>query len=217
MQYYAYTLLYASKYKDYIVIPKLYKISLEKKLDTNNTDKINCISIYMQNINKYEISTKIIKNNIIKDIDNTFFDKWNPIINGVFGYFEENNLAHYDTAYKNVFFINENGKSSIDDIKLAIIDFGESIMPHTEKNIRTPEDSGYCKIDITLEDFKKWINGKKIDDCLGTNNITFWGGKQKRTLKKSNKRKIKKRTLKRSNKRKTKKSYPSRKNKTSKI
>lgn len=215
MQYYAYTLLYASEYKDFIVIPKLYKISLEKKLDTNNMDKINCISIYMQNINKYEISNTIIKNKIIENIDNTF-NKWNPRINGVFGYFEKNNLAHYDTAYKNVFFINEKGKTSIDDIKLAIIDFGESIMPHTEKNIRIPEDSGYCKINITLEDFKKWMNGKKINDCLG-NISPYWGGKQKRTLKRSNNIKIKKRTLKRFNKRKTKKYHLSQKIKHLKI
>jgi thiamine kinase-like enzyme len=77
------------------------------------------------------------------------FNKWNGITTQMFQYFKDHNLAHLDTNPNNVFFTT--------DGKLAIIDFGESILPDTEVNLRQAKPTGYLKTGNTMAEYNEWL------------------------------------------------------------
>ena len=167
MQYYAYDLLKKSSYTSHVTIPKIYKVAYETPADSLG----KCIVIYMQYLPKYELNEA--------QITPAFFRKWGPIIKGVFGYFLENNLAHFDTSPSNVYFTNQTPDGKL---KLCIIDFGESIMPQTEGSLvsRRAQYTGILKKQ-TFEEFKTWIDKKQMLDVLKHTSNDLWGGIKRKT------------------------------------
>lgn len=118
----------------------------------------------MENLHFFNLD----KSNITED----FFNKWNPQINSVFSYLLANNVKHNDTAYRNLYFTGSN----INNLQLAIIDFGEATFPDTEtSNLygREEQSTGYIK-NGDFYDFKDWIDGR------GNMFSEHWGGKLRR-------------------------------------
>lgn len=139
-----------------VVIPEIYKIELDTQ------DGIDCMKIYME---KIETQPKIPMQK------EKSFKKWNGIIMQIFQYFREHNLAHLDTNPNNVFHTT--------DKKLAIIDFGESILPDTEINLRQAKPTGYLKTGNTIDTYNEWLNGRKTKDNgieIFHDHEDYWGG-----------------------------------------
>jgi hypothetical protein len=145
-----------------VVIPEIYKIEL--LVQDDGTD---CINIHMEKIEeKKPKSTMRLEPK---------FNKWNGITTQIFQYFRDHNLAHLDTNPNNVFFTT--------DGKLAIIDFGESILPDTEVNLRQAKPTGYLKTGNTMAGYNEWLQGRKtgVDGIEGFHDHDdYWGGEAKR-------------------------------------
>lgn len=148
-----------------VVIPEIYKIEL--LVQDDGTD---CINIHMEKIEeKKPKATMRLEPK---------FNKWNGIITQMFQYFRDHNLAHLDTNSNNVFFTT--------DGKLAIIDFGESILPDTEVNLRQAKPTGYLKTGNTMAGYNEWLQGRKtgVDGIEGFHDPDdYWGGGRSKTRK----------------------------------
>jgi hypothetical protein len=154
-----------------VVIPELYKIEM---LEDNGVD---CINIHME---KLEVKPKATMR-----LEPTF-NKWNGIITQMFQYFRDHNLAHLDTNPNNVF-LTTNGK-------LAIIDFGESILPDTEVNLRQAKPTGYLKTGNTMTGYNEWLQGRKtgFDGIEGFHDPDdYWGGSKEKGVNTTRKQRIK--------------------------
>ena len=153
-----------------VVIPEIYKVELEPQ------DGIDCMKIYMEKI-ETQPKTPMQKEKSFK--------KWDGITTQIFQYFREHNLAHLDTNPNNVFHTT--------DKKLAIIDFGESILPDTEINLRQAKPTGYLKTGNTIDTYNEWLNGRKTKDNgmeIFHDHEDYWGGgslEQSRRLRKTRK------------------------------
>jgi hypothetical protein len=125
-----------------------------------------------------------INQQVVPIVNDAFFQHWNPIINGVFQYLYNNNLEHLDTKSQNVYFT-----GTLQDPKLAIIDFGEAEMPETEQTLlRLAKRDGYYKHMTTLQEFKDWITNPRSGFggtyiSGNTDYSDFWGGGKKRKNK----------------------------------
>ena len=148
-----------------VSIPEIYKIELLVQ-----DDGMDCINIHMEKIEeKKPKATMRLEPR---------FNKWNGIITQIFQYFRDHNLAHLDTNPNNVFFTT--------DGKLAIIDFGESILPDTEVNLRQAKPTGYLKTGNTMAGYNEWLQGRKtgFDGMEGFHDPDdYWGGEAKRGSK----------------------------------
>lgn len=148
-----------------VVIPEIYKIEL--LVQDDGTD---CINIHMEKIEEKKPKAAMRLE--------PRFNKWNGIITQMFQYFRDHNLAHLDTNPNNVFFTT--------DGKLAIIDFGESILPDTEVNLRQAKPTGYLKTGNTMAGYNEWLQGRKtgVDGMEGFHDPDdYWGGEVKRGCK----------------------------------
>jgi len=202
--YYAYILIENSRYSELVKVPRILCVELKKTTfqTGRSNDDYDCINIYMENIPN-------INTEIIPTVNIDFFKHWNPIINSVFQYFYENNLAHLDTKSNNIYFT-----GTPEELKLAIIDFGESILPETEQQLlRNAKMDGYYKNMTTLAQFQDWLkhnitnfNGTTYVDSTSITPNEFWGGikKQKNKTKKNKNKKTKRRRTKKSYKNKNK-------------
>jgi hypothetical protein len=139
-----------------VVIPELYKIEILRD------DGMECINIHMEKLEVKQKATTRLE---------PTFNKWNGITTQIFQYFRHHNLAHLDTNPNNVF-LTTNGK-------LAIIDFGESILPDTEVNLRQAKPTGYLKTGNTMAGYNEWLRGRKtgFDGMEGFHDPDdYWGG-----------------------------------------
>ena len=144
-----------------VVIPEIYKIEL--LVQDDGTD---CINIHMEKIEEKKPKAAMRLE--------PRFNKWNGITTQIFQYFRDHNLAHLDTNPNNVFFTT--------DGKLAIIDFGESILPDTEVNLRQAKPTGYLKTGNTMAGYNEWLQGRKtgFDGMEGFHDPDdYWGGEAK--------------------------------------
>ena len=145
-----------------VVIPEIFKIEL--LVQDNGMD---CINIHMEKIEEKKPKAAMRLE--------PRFNKWNGITTQIFQYFRDHNLAHLDTNPNNVFFTT--------DGKLAIIDFGESILPDTEVNLRQAKPTGYLKTENTMVGYNEWLQGRKtgFDGMEGFHDPDdYWGGEAKR-------------------------------------
>jgi hypothetical protein len=111
------------------------------------------------------------------------YEKWNPIIQSVFQWFELNKLYHHDTAHRNVFLSSSE--------KLAVIDFGEAYveLPGMKQEHKTGfQPKGYLKTQ-TDDNFNRWFTGAvPTVDSIGYSDI-YGGIKRKKTTTKRRKSK----------------------------
>jgi hypothetical protein len=145
-----------------VIIPEIFKIEL--LVQDNGMD---CINIHMEKIEEKKPKAAMRLE--------PRFNKWNGITTQMFQYFRDHNLAHLDTNPNNVFFTT--------DGKLAIIDFGESILPDTEVNLRQAKPTGYLKTGNTMAEYNEWLQGRKtgFDGMEGFHDPDdYWGGEAKR-------------------------------------
>ena len=174
-QYYAYILINASRFKEFVKIPRIFKVIKDG----------NTITIIMEYIRINEI----MKNKVILL---PLVTAWLNTIHNVFEFLKDNGLQHLDTATRNFYFT----KCS-DELKLALIDFGQSRLIPSD----TYAGAQYTGFPIrsrfisTEQDdlIRMWING------TGDNIDQKYGGRK--TRRKSYKFKKTKRKSKRKSKR----------------
>lgn len=144
-----------------VIIPKIYYV--QRKGDF--------IFVCMENIPSLQNEAEYLT-----------YEKWNPIIQSVFRWFESQQLYHHDTAHRNVF-LSSSGK-------LAVIDFGEAYveLPHMKQEHKTGfQPKGYLKTQ-TKDDFKRWItDAVPTVDSIGYSDI-YGGMKRKKSIKKKTKK-----------------------------
>jgi len=157
-----------------IIIPKIYKVTIE--IDGTTT----YINIYMEKL-------IAIPKTSVKYYVQRYYDAFNPLITNFFLYLETHGIYHLDTKYQNVFFINYNGVDAV-----AVIDFGTARVYPIDHRLPGANDGFY--LDMTINDFSKWIDGRRQNRTR-----TFGGSKTKIKKRKHRNSKTKKR---KSNKRK---------------
>ena len=203
MQYYAYILnslrpLSPNELENMVVIPKLFGIDIFNNIS-------GCyISIYMEYVNRIENPVWVLETSN-SDNDNGF-DLWDPIIKNVFNYFEEHNLYHHDSGYRNVFWIDNNNK-----VKLAIIDYGEALLANNRTEIPIGQLTGYHSLSDKGH-YLLWLRKRSVIDKYLTEDDHIYGGikkyktKKHKTKKQRKQRKLKKlKQTKKTKKPKTKK------------
>jgi hypothetical protein len=107
------------------------------------------------------------------------YEKWNPIINSVFRWFESHKLYHHDTAHRNVFLSSSE--------KLAVIDFGEAYVEYDNMNSENKsqaQPNGYFKVQDS-NTFTHWIEGRNENP---KEHEIYGGIKRKNSIKKKTKK-----------------------------
>ena len=182
-----------------VVIPKLFGIDI-----INNIS--GCyISIYMEYVNRIENPAWVPLKGETSISDNDYgFDLWDPIIKNVFNYFEEHNLYHHDSGYRNVFWIDDYTDNN-NRIKLAIIDYGEALLANNRTEIPISQLSGYHSL-ANKEYYLLWLSKQRGVGIVSEGDHIYGGVNTKSKIKKSKTKKSKKSKKSKTKKSKTKKS-----------